>query len=256
MNERGTLRVQEFARLAGVTVRALHIYDAAGLLTPPARTARGHRRYRLADLLRLQQIITLKHLGFSLDEIKAMLAAPAYSLRAALAAQKAALEDEIHRLQGAAFALGRTLETLDDAGRADWAEVTAAIRGLREADRDEWLARFYPPEQRAWLMERAAHTPAPLLEEAARAWAEVYADFAALRHLPPQAPAVRAVAARMERLVGLFSGGDGAVERGVAAIWGDPAQAARMPPGPWSDPELRAFAFAALEHHRAQRGAD
>ena len=47
-----TYRVQEFARLAKVTVRALHHYDRVGLLKPK-RSTTGYRVYRLIDLERL-----------------------------------------------------------------------------------------------------------------------------------------------------------------------------------------------------------
>ena len=57
--------VHEFAELAGVTVKALHHYDRFGLLTP-SRTEAGYRLYAEADLERLEQIIALKFLGFSL----------------------------------------------------------------------------------------------------------------------------------------------------------------------------------------------
>lgn len=255
MEDGTTLRVQEFARLAGVTVRALHVYDQAGLLAPAARTAHGHRRYRVADLLRLQQIVTLKHLGFSLEEIGTLLAAPAYDLRASLQAQKAAIEAEILRLQGAAFAIGRTLETLDGSGGVEWPQVIAAIRGLREADRTAWLSRFYPPERWAWLLERAAHTPPAMLEQGFRAWRELFERFGALRHLPPEHPEVQALAARMDELIAMFTGGDPAIERGVEGAWRAPGGMETFPEGPWADAELHAFAGRALTHYRATKGA-
>jgi DNA-binding transcriptional MerR regulator len=255
MEDGTSLRVQEFARLAGVTVRALHVYDQAGLLAPAARTAHGHRRYRVADLLRLQQIVTLKHLGFSLEEIRTMLRAPAYDLRASLQAQKAAIEAEILRLQGAAFAIGRTLESLEASGDVEWPQVIAAIRGLREADRTAWLSRFYPPERWSWLLERAAHTPPAVLEQSFHAWRGLFERFAALRHLPPEHPEVQALAAEMDQLIGLFTGGDAAIERGVEGAWSAPGGLETFPVGPWSDPELHAFAGRALTHYRTQRGA-
>jgi len=55
-------RVQEFARLAGVTVRALHHYDRLGLLRA-RRTASGYRVYGDRDLERLEQIVALQFLG-------------------------------------------------------------------------------------------------------------------------------------------------------------------------------------------------
>src|SRR4029078_2068039 len=51
-----TYRVADVARMSGVSIRALHHYDAIGLLVPTGRTEAGYRLYNDADLLRLQQI--------------------------------------------------------------------------------------------------------------------------------------------------------------------------------------------------------
>jgi hypothetical protein len=60
-------QAQQFATRAGVTVRTLHHYDRLGLLKPSAYTGSGYRLYRESDLARLQQIVTLKFIGFSLQ---------------------------------------------------------------------------------------------------------------------------------------------------------------------------------------------
>jgi DNA-binding transcriptional MerR regulator len=61
-------RVHAFAELAGVTVKTLHHYDRVGLLRP-RRTPAGYRLYMSSDLVRLEQILALKTIGFSLHEI-------------------------------------------------------------------------------------------------------------------------------------------------------------------------------------------
>src|SRR5687767_8401828 len=60
--------IQEFAQLAGTTVRALQHYDRLGLLSP-ARTATGARLYSTADLQALVQIMALKSVGVPLKKI-------------------------------------------------------------------------------------------------------------------------------------------------------------------------------------------
>jgi phosphoribosylaminoimidazole-succinocarboxamide synthase len=65
--------VGELAERAGVSVRTLHHYDEIGLLVP-ARSAAGHRRYTEADVARLTQVVALRSLGLSLDEIRSCLA--------------------------------------------------------------------------------------------------------------------------------------------------------------------------------------
>jgi hypothetical protein len=59
-----TYRVADVASLSGVSIRALHHYDAIGLLIPTGRTEAGYRLYTDADLLRLQQILIERELGF------------------------------------------------------------------------------------------------------------------------------------------------------------------------------------------------
>jgi DNA-binding transcriptional MerR regulator len=69
MKMKNLVTIREFALQAGVTVRTLHFYDQKGLLQPAQRGENGYRLYQQADLLRLQQIVTLKMLGLSLAEI-------------------------------------------------------------------------------------------------------------------------------------------------------------------------------------------
>lgn len=66
----GFMTVGEMAKKMGVTVRTLQYYDKEGLLSPSAESEGGRRLYTDKDLITLHQIISLKSLGFSLDDIK------------------------------------------------------------------------------------------------------------------------------------------------------------------------------------------
>ena len=66
----GFMTVGEVAKKMGVTVRTLQYYDKEGLLSPSAESKGGRRLYTDKDLITLHQIISLKSLGFSLDNIK------------------------------------------------------------------------------------------------------------------------------------------------------------------------------------------
>ncbi|MGE4427737.1 MAG: MerR family transcriptional regulator [Solirubrobacteraceae bacterium] len=70
------LTVGAVARMAGVSVRTLHHYDAVGLLAPSGRTDAGYRLYSPADLARLRRILFYRELEFGLDEIASILADP------------------------------------------------------------------------------------------------------------------------------------------------------------------------------------
>lgn len=62
----------KFAKLANVTERTIRYYDKIGLLKPSFVMENGYRRYTQSDLLKLQKILSLKHMGFSLEEIYPM----------------------------------------------------------------------------------------------------------------------------------------------------------------------------------------
>ena len=66
----GFMTVGEVAKKMGVTIRTLQYYDREGLLSPSAESKGGRRLYTDKDLITLHQIISLKSLGFSLDDIK------------------------------------------------------------------------------------------------------------------------------------------------------------------------------------------
>jgi DNA-binding transcriptional MerR regulator len=102
--------VGRVAEIAGVTVRTLHHYDEIGLLCPQDRSSAGHRRYEEADLERLQQILLYRELGFTLEEIAAILDDPDVEARMHLRRQHRLLQDRIARLQEMAAAVEYMLE--------------------------------------------------------------------------------------------------------------------------------------------------
>ena len=67
------LKVGELARRTGKTVRAVHLYEELGLLTPAVRSKGGFRLYPASTVARIEWIQKLQDMGFSLTEIKAFL---------------------------------------------------------------------------------------------------------------------------------------------------------------------------------------
>lgn len=67
------LKIGELASMTGITVRTLHYYDEVGLLKPSKITETGHRLYDMQSVTTLYQIVSLKDMGFNLDEIKGLI---------------------------------------------------------------------------------------------------------------------------------------------------------------------------------------
>ena len=72
MHKDGYYSSGEFAKKANVSVRTIRYYDQQNILKPSLLTEEGVRFYTDSDFTRLQQILLLKYLGFSLEEIKNM----------------------------------------------------------------------------------------------------------------------------------------------------------------------------------------
>ncbi|MDJ0532850.1 MAG: MerR family transcriptional regulator [Xenococcaceae cyanobacterium MO_207.B15] len=64
------MKIGELAKQTGISIRTLHYYDAIGLLSPSHRTSVGYRLYNNQDIIRLQQIVSLRQLRFSLKPQK------------------------------------------------------------------------------------------------------------------------------------------------------------------------------------------
>jgi DNA-binding transcriptional MerR regulator len=134
--------VKQVARLSGVSIRTLHHYDEIGLLKPASVGANGYRYYGRDELLRLQQILFHRELGFPLDEICQVLDSADFDRKAALRAHRERLMSEVRRNR-------RLVRTLD--------ATLAALEGETVMS-DNNLYRGFPPEKQqqheAWLVDR------------------------------------------------------------------------------------------------------
>lgn len=96
----------KFARLANVSERTIRYYDKIGLLKPSFVMENGYRQYSDLDLLKLQKILSLKHLGFSIEEIFPMVMDNT-NLKESFELQIDLIEDKISHLQSLKDALKR-----------------------------------------------------------------------------------------------------------------------------------------------------
>ena len=98
--------VKQVSKLTGISVRALHHYDAIGLLPPAKVTEAGYRLYDDATLKRLETIMLFRELEMPLSQIKALLDSPSFN-------EKAALRDQCELLKLKAQRLNRLIEHIE-----------------------------------------------------------------------------------------------------------------------------------------------
>jgi len=133
--------VKQLARLAGVSVRTLHVYDKLGLLTPRVRTDAGYRYYGEPELLRLQQILFYKELDLPLKAIAEILDDPGFDLVNALTGHKAALLARRDRLDLLLHTIDNTIDHLKNKTMSNFEQLYEGLDGaaaLRQEAIDKW----------------------------------------------------------------------------------------------------------------------
>lgn len=221
-------KVGELAARTGLTVRALHHYDAIGLLSPSGRTPSdhksGHRLYTEADVARLHQILCLKHLGFSLEQVKAHLSRADYDPRAVVRLHLA----EVRRRAAELGALAAKLEAL--AAALDAADAVSADTFLETIGVMAMVEKYYTPEQLEQLKARKEQVGDARIAEVQAEWprlmAEVQAEMAA--GTDPADPKVRELARRWVGLVNEFTGGDPGIFKSLSSMYANEENVAGM----------------------------
>lgn len=101
------MKIGEFAKRSGVTVKTLLHYDKIGLLQPSLKTQAGYRIYCDEDFIKLQQIITLKFIGLPLEEIKQLINEKNQNIENIISVQTRALEEKKKHIETVITALNK-----------------------------------------------------------------------------------------------------------------------------------------------------
>ena len=247
-------RVGEVATLTRVSVRALHHYDRIGLLRPAAHSEGGYRLYGENDLLRLQQILTLRYLGFPLQRIGELLDRPDFDLVASLRVQQQALRERITELERITTAVGDLVERRLETGEWSWQHVIQASEavGAGLTQGAEKMDALYTPEQMRQFAEVAKATPPEEIAAIEQEWTALLAEVRASYDLDPASPEAQALGARWEALTARTMRGYEQFPELKAAIGANYEKGAFE--GDERAPQAADFAF--LERVRAARSSE
>lgn len=141
----GVFTVGEVARLSGLSIRALRHYDEIGLLKPLTVGENGYRYYGADELLRLQQILFHRELGFPLEEIRRVLSAPDFDRVAALKAHRVRLGAEARRYRELVKTLDATLAALEGDGKMSEKAMYKGFDPKKQAKYEAWVIDRYGP---------------------------------------------------------------------------------------------------------------
>lgn len=188
--------VHEVSKLSGVSIRALHHYDAIGLLPATEVTKAGYRLYDDAALERLQTILLFRELEFPLKEIKKILDSPGFDRSRALEQQIHLLELRREHLQNL-IDLARGMKLTGVKTMSFDAFDTRKIDEYAEQARKSWGET---PEYKAFQQKDAGRT-----EHDRRTMADdmmrLFAEFGAMKDASPESAGAMEQAARLQQFI-------------------------------------------------------
>ena len=188
--------VKEVSKLAGVSVRTLHYYDAIGLLKPAKTTEAGYRLYDDAALSRLRSILLFRELQFPLKEIRAMLDHPAFSPKKALEQQIELLTLQKRHLESL-ITLAENIRQTGGNAMDFTAFDTKKLDEYAAKAKQQWGATAAYQEYET----KNAHETTQAQQENARALMALVAAFGHMQTKDPADPAVQAQVQKLQAFI-------------------------------------------------------
>jgi DNA-binding transcriptional MerR regulator len=209
------LQVGELAKRTALTVRTLHHYDEIGLVNPSNHSHAGYRLYTRGDVARLQQVLSLRQLGFSLEEIRDCLDKPEYSPLEVVRLHLERLREHIDHTRNLASRLESIAEHFRSAEDVSTDEFLRTIEAMTMSD------KYFTPAQLALIQSRRDEAGDELLREKQEDWAQLIAEIRVEMEAgtDPGEPRVQALAQRWTDLLRETTASDPAIEQSLRRLW-------------------------------------
>jgi DNA-binding transcriptional MerR regulator len=176
--------------------------------------------YTDEDLLNLQNILALKFLGLSLEEIKVCLRTEPKQLQETLSMQKAMMKEKRDQLDAIIQAIDEA-EKLLQTNRGDWESIVRVIQVIQMEQNKDWVNKYLSAEQQKKLAEWGKGWSEEDQKRANEQWAAVWAETKRLvaEGKDPASPEAQALAKQQCDLVGQFTRGDAGIATGLSSWW-------------------------------------
>jgi DNA-binding transcriptional MerR regulator len=242
-------QTKKFAKIAKVTVRTLHHYDRIGLLKPHRYDRNGFRLYGEREFVRLQQITTLKFIGFSLKQIKEILGEKEFDLAESLRLQRKIIEAQRNRLNLALEAISRAEEVFAENGATDWESFNKIIEVINMQQDMDLMRKYYTNSALEKIEERKSLWSPELQERVSREWKELFLEIRAAisKGVKPSEKQAQNLASRWNALIDEFTGGDAEIREGLNKMYRDEKNWQTEWEKPFDD-EVRNFIASAMKN--------
>ena len=188
--------VTQVSRLAGVSVRTLHHYDAIGLLKPTRVTDGGYRLYDGTALERLQIILLFRQLQFPLKEIKQILDTPGFDPADALEQQIRLLQlqrDHLEKLISHARRIQKEGVTALDFSAFDTTQIDKYAA--------EAKAKWGSTDAYREFEQKTASASREQLRASGDGLMDIFREFGAVRHLSPASQEAQALVKKLQNYI-------------------------------------------------------
>lgn len=209
------IKIGELAKQTGVSVRTLHYYDEIGLLSPSKRTDAGYRLYTKADVVQLQQIISLRQIGFSLDQIRDCLNQNQFSPQDVVQMHLSKLREQMashQKLYARLEAISSRLQSTSPPSIQDFIQLI---------EETIMFEKYYTPDQLDALKEKGETLGEESIQQFETEWQLLIsqAQEAMANGVNPASDSLKPLARRSQELIELFTGGDTGITRSLNQIY-------------------------------------
>lgn len=203
------MTVGELAAKVGVSVRTLQYYHKEGILLPSAQSEGGRRLYSNKDLVMLQQILSLKHLGFSLDEIREQIISleSPEQVSAVLDNQKAKIKAQMENLKGVLIAIDALQKEIRHSNSVDFSEYANIISTIHSKWENFWMIGAVDEELAGHALQRYDEETGKAFGQRLQKLIELFATLQQ-KHLLPESTEAQTAAKEWWDMVVDFTNGD------------------------------------------------
>ena len=167
-----------------VTVRTLDYYDEIGLVKPSSKTSGGHRLYNEEDVMRLERVLALKYMGFSLDQIQKILENSSATWKESIKQQLDLIKREQERLKILEQALLGVSYSIELEREVNWPIIFSIIQ-LYQQDPKDALQQYKEFLSEDEINKISDMNVENMSEEDIREWLKVVGDIETNLHLDP-----------------------------------------------------------------------
>ncbi|MCM3672110.1 MerR family transcriptional regulator [Mesobacillus maritimus] len=201
---KNTWKIGELAKLTGLTVRTLHHYDQIGLFSASQVSDSGHRIYSESDIRKLQQILSFKQLGLSLEEIKEMLKKQSLDRVQVIKMQMQKVKKQIQLQEELYTRLENIYTLLDSEKDVSPNQLIQLIEVMNMVE------HYFSKEQLDKMKNQTEQFSAEEMKQMESQWSTLIMDIRVEmeKNTPPADPKVTELAKTWKSLINQFSAGD------------------------------------------------